>query len=204
MRVEKNLLKFSALATALLCICFMPESFASSPIRSNVEESSFRVRATGLGLIYRINDSSLYAAGPEVTLEKIFSQKWSFAGGLGQAYIYDLGIKTISTSIDVAVWLSVIGQFSHYKQSWLDSDGVFVTYRRRSPSGLRIGFGTQQLLLNEAGGAIPFSGFSLKMMYEFGLSIGVDFAATVDVSHLTNQNFKMSSLRAGISSIVSL
>ncbi|MEI8027598.1 MAG: hypothetical protein WCI18_14725 [Pseudomonadota bacterium] len=202
MQVSLGKMIFQRGALLLFVLGFAPMAWAEAPeINLEQKQSSFRIRASLAAYRYTIAGTSLWGNGPEVNFEKAIGQNWCVGGGIGQAYSYDKSLQTLFTSLDVSLWYSLWGKFTQDTQLWRDSRGIIANYTESKTGGLRFGFGSQQYFFNSASGAIPFSGFGAKLLYEFGLDLDVDFAMGIEYSRLINANYTMTSSR-GIFSIV--
>lgn len=205
MRVRGGELIFLRGTFLLFFLGFASVAWAeASEINKEQKQASFRVRASIAGYRYTIAETSLWGQGPEVSFEKAIGQNWCVGGGFGQAYSYDQSLQTLFTSIDVSLWYSLWGQFTQDTQLWRDSRGFIASYSESKTGGLRFGLGTQQFFFNSASGAIPFSGFGVKLLYEFGLNFPVDIALGAEYSKLINPNYNMTSLRGIFSFVVPL
>ena len=189
----------------LFVLGFAPMAWAEAPeITEELKQSSFRIRTSLAVYRYTIAETSLWGNGPEVNFEKAISQNWCVGGGIGQAYSYDKSLQTLFTSLDVSLWYSLWGKFTQDTQLWRDSRGIIANYSESKTGGVRFGLGSQQYFFNSASGAIPFSGFSTKLLYEFGLNFDVDIALGVEYSRLINPNYTLTSLRGVFSMVLPL
>lgn len=185
-------------------------SFAITPISwaQNGEiteektDSTFRARTSILIYRYSLGEKSIYGTGPQVDFEKAIGHKWCVGGGIGQAFSYSQNLQTLFMSFEVNAWYSLIGKFTRNTSVWNESGGMIAQFSESNTSGLRLGLGTQQYFFNTETSAVPLSGFSAKLLYEFGLKSSVDVGLGADYSTLMNPTYKLSSLRSVFSLII--
>lgn len=167
-------------------------------VKEDLDLSS-RIRGSSTYFRFTSKGKSFSGYGLEFAFDRALSKRWAASASVSQAYTLSPQFGTLFTALDVGLWYSLWGDFTRQRRLWRDRGAIVAEYVDRSPSGLRLGLGTQQFFFNAASGAIPFSGLSAKLLYDFGLDLSFDLAIGVEAAQLVNTKDSANATRCYLS-----